>query len=359
MLEEERGKKLKTERPHPFTYKIEVACDAEKYFELSTDLGDWLEYDFDAQVYCPQKKIENCWYYRFDKQFHHVPPTCLGEEFFDFNLFFQTDDLSEVLTVFLGTKGDHFRFEKVLLTGGSRLHVTGFSPYNWFCIAPVPSDLVKIVVIKSTHIANPSDAECFESISLDLNLYKAEFIDSSMLQVDNFLNDSKKDQLISLLENLNFQENINATLHWFEEPSEAVNDPQGMLSPLFWYSKKFISFLEDLTNLSLDIPFDPPNWKKFSPGHYIILNDRYPEQDGLDLIFTLSPKDKIEGGDWVYLDEGGEEIARFAPQSNSLVLVYRAPDSNVKRFKQYWNKFDSSEQCFSYQMIITFRTKSS
>ena len=77
------------------------------------------------------------------------------------------------------------------------------------------------------------------------------------------------------------------------------------------------------------------------------------------LFSPLFMNDQVVGGDWVYLDENGVEVARFPPQSNSLILVYRAPGSNVKRFKQYWNKFGSASSDYIYQMILTFPTKSS
>jgi hypothetical protein len=358
-MSEKSSKKLKKSHTLSFNYRIETSKSFENLPEILKSVKEWTDYNLEAKVYCPFACINDSRFYKFEKPFHHVPPVILEEkEFYNFTLFFYSDDSSSSLTVLLGTKGDSFNFEKILLSCGSCLYVTGFSPYNWLCIAPTPDDSLKAVKLEIIHVNNPFTAEFFEPISFDLESAKAEFIDSSMLILDNFFLESKVQEMKSLLDEFSFKENILATLHWFEETNEVIDNWQSLLSSFTWFSREFISLLEDLTNLSLDIPMDLPKWKRFKPGHYVILNDRYPEPEGLDLIFTLSSNNQIVGGDWVYLSETGEEIARFPPKSNSLALVYRAPESGVKRFKQYWNKFGSSSASYTYQMTITFQTKS-
>lgn len=351
-------KKAKKEHKHSFKYKVDTLKTTQNLDEIVKVHKEWTEYCIDAKVYCPFVRTGDTRFFRFDKPFHHVPPVFLDEEFCDFDLYFYTDGSSEPLTIFLGSKGENTNFEKVPLSSGSCLHVTGFSPYNWFSIAPTPDDSIKVVKIELTRAKIPFGIEFFESASLEMETAKSEFIDSSMLVLDNFFPESKIKEMISCLEDLSFKEKIIATLYWFEEPNEALDESQSVLSSLPWFSGEFIKLLEDLTNLTLDIPTDPPKWRRFKPGHYVILNDEYPEPDGLDLIFSLSPNHNVIGGDWVYLREDGEEVARFPPQSNSLVLVYRAPGSNVKRFKQYWNKFGSSSS-YTFQMALTYQTESS
>jgi hypothetical protein len=359
-MSEKCGKKLKKSHNLSFNYKIEASKSFENLSEILKSVKEWTDYNVEAKVYCPFACMNDTRFYKFERSFHHVPPVRLEEKkFCNFTLFFYSDDSSDPLTVLLGTKGDSANFEKILLSSGSCLYVTEFSPYNWFCLAPTPDESLKAVKLDIIPVNIPFTTEFFEPISFDLESAKAEFIDSSLLVLDNFFPEAKAREMTSLLDEFSFKGNILATLHWFEETNEAIDHWQSSLSSFPWFSREFTSLLEDLTNLSLDIPIDSPKWKKFKPGHYVILNDRYPEPEGLDLIFTLSPSDQIVGGDWVYLSETGEEIARFPPQSNSLVLVYRAPESGVKRFKQYWNKFGSSSATYTYQMIITFQTKSS
>ena len=261
-----------------------------------------------------------------------MPPRVFGE-FVDVHV----SSYDTAVVVFLGSTEERFRHERIELAPNHFLSAS-LDPFNWICIQCLnANNETKAFLTHSKRIID----NAIELPKVDDDKREA-FSEDSTVTLDF--------ECCTKLEKESWKDCVNAMVHWYQvSPANAE----------FWVHPQLIRWLEDVTSLKLSYPKQRPVWKRFQPGTYEILNDKYPQHAGLDLIFTLgSVGMKSEAANWIYLDEGGDELLRVpCDKPNSMTLVYRTAsedggEASIKRFKEYFQH--TGDDAYSTQMVITY-----
>lgn len=240
--------------------------------------------------------------------------------------------------VFLGSVEERFCHDRIELHPGQVLHVQ-MDPFNWICIQSHSSESCTISYTKRT--VEELDY-CLPAVEDEL---KEKFAEESTITLENI-------DLFPKVPKFEWQECVNAMVHWYQVSNATKT--------AFEAHPQFLKWLEDLTNLKLAYSTQRPVWRRFKAGHYVIMNDKYPQEPGLDVIYTFETTCASRDiSNWIYLDGDGEELLRVpCDKPRCLTLVYKTADENgessIKRFKQYWPHCDSSNANYAIQMVITF-----
>ncbi|OMH82767.1 Prolyl 3-hydroxylase OGFOD1 [Zancudomyces culisetae] len=185
-----------------------------------------------------------------------------------------------------------------------------------------------------------------------------KFIENSCIELHSFLKDDVYADFISVMggtegvwsENYVLPPNLrryNALLEPECYRKIAQKSKKTMETIAFLKSKHFSNYLSAITGLEYSKAIY--EFRKFDTGSYTLLHDHYSEPNGLDVIFSFMPfnsKDDSSGlsvatsvwdddswGGLTHYTDSVDELKRFSPGANKLVLVYR--DTGVKKFVRY------------------------
>ena len=176
---------------------------------------------------------------------------------------------------------------------------------------------------KSLAFINPVHIE-----SESLKRYSEDFMNNSVISLDNFMTESTFKSLIGSLNNFqNWPRSGPADYRSFKY---MLRDFEGYKLHSILMERTFISWLSKITGLPL-IQSARPVYSRCiqSAGDYQILHGNYSEPLGIDLIFNFYPS--LDYVEWLdnycgrihYLNESGDEILQVNSKNNSLTIVYR------------------------------------
>jgi hypothetical protein len=186
---------------------------------------------------------------------------------------------------------------------------------------------------------------------VDGSAVQAEFADASFCELSCF-KDKKAEELVNLLERHRNEFTLEGPCNYRKyrclslAASEELDPLQEILT-----SGIFQRRIELLTGLDL-AGIVRMRLCCLSSGDYQIINEDYPEPEGLDVIITLSPNNQCrrrQDGGTIFYVVGGEEVAAVKPRHNQMSLAYRIDD--CQRFIAYLCHDNIEEKCESYYQI--------
>jgi hypothetical protein len=299
----------------------------------------WNDHTIADVVICQKAAIHDRLFYRLEAG-NHLPPVQILNKDSCFLACATITVYSESnVIIHLGGEGECFQ-PISLIPGVHDLIVAECSPFELLSVDPVGCQ----TCLEIASIPNFSAIPPLRN-DIDIESLRAKFLEDSYLIIDDFLQDAIDMSVV------HFADDIVANHHWLEFAKD------NRLS--FWLSDAATAFFSSITGLPKLRPSgELPYWRRFGPGSYVILNECYPEKDGLDLIYfsTMSPSPDDNSGRWLYLDDNGQELLTFSPKPNRLVLVYRSSEVRVSRFRHYVSRQVASAQVvefnYKYDVVV-------